>query len=71
MRRANKVAARLRLEHFTDPPARPKNMRLTTYLTILAELEPLKAEIGRRVTLRMARAKGRLSGWAALARWGV
>lgn len=71
VRRANKIAARLGLEHFTQTPVRPRNMHLTTYMTILAELAPLKDEIGRRVKIRIARAKGRLSGWAALTRWGV
>ena len=71
VRKANKIALRLGLDHFTDPPKRPPHMRAATYAAIMGELEPLKAEIHRRVTVRMARAKGPLGGWAALVRWGL
>lgn len=71
VRKANKVARRLGLDYFGDPPKRPPHMRAATYARIMAELEPLKAEINRRVAVRMARAKGPLGGWNALVRWGI
>lgn len=71
VRKANKVALRLGLDYFGDPPKRPPHMRLTTYARNMAELEPLKAEINRRVAARMTRAKGPLGAWGALARWGL
>jgi hypothetical protein len=46
-------------------------MRAATYARIMAELEPLKAEINRRVAMRMARAKGPVGAWGALMRWGL
>lgn len=71
VRRANKLAQRLRLDHFADPPKRPPHMRTATHARIMAKLEPLKAEIDRRVAVRMARAKGPIGAWGTLARWGV
>jgi hypothetical protein len=71
VRKANKIALRLGIEYFGDPPKRPPHMRAATYARIMAELEPLKAEINRRVAVRMARAKGPLGAWGTLARWGL
>lgn len=71
VRKANKVARRLGLDYFGDSPKRPPHMRATTYARIMAELEPLKAEINRRVAVRIARAKGTMGGWNALVRWGI
>lgn len=71
VRRANKVAARLGLAHFSETPERPPNMHHVTYMRSLAALVPLKVEIERRVAARLGRASGRPSGWAALMRWGV
>lgn len=50
---------------------RPPHMRAATYARIVSELEPIKAEINRRVAMKMARAKGPLGGWGALIRWGL
>ncbi len=58
VRKANKIALRLGLDYFGDHPKRPPHMRAATYARIIAELEPLKAEINRRVAVRMARAMG-------------
>ncbi|MGE0408097.1 MAG: hypothetical protein AB7P23_02405 [Amphiplicatus sp.] len=71
VRKANKIACRLGLDYFGDAPKRPSHMRAETYAKIMAELEPLKAEINRRVAMRMARAKGPLGAFPALARWGL
>jgi hypothetical protein len=71
VRKANKIALRLGLEHFTDPPKRPPNMHAETYARTLAELEPLKAEINRRAAIRLARARGRFGVVPALMRWGL
>jgi hypothetical protein len=71
VRKANKVALRLGLDYFGDHPKRPPHMRAATYARIMAELEPLKAEINRRVAMRMARAKGPVGAWGALMRWGL
>jgi hypothetical protein len=71
VRKANKVALRLGLDYFGDHPKRPPHMRVATYARIMAELEPLKAEINRRVAVRMARAKGPMGAWGALVRWGL
>lgn len=71
VRKANKLALRLGLDYFGDHPKRPPHMRAATYARIMAELEPLKAEINRRVALRMARAKGPIGAWSALMRWGL
>lgn len=71
VRKANKIALRLGLDYFGDHPKRPPHMRAATYARIMAELEPLKAEINRRVAVRMARAKGPMGAWGALVRWGL
>lgn len=71
VRKAYKIALRLGLDYFGDHPKRPPHMRAATYARIMAELEPLKAEINRRVTMRMARAKGLTGAWGALVRWGL
>ncbi|MEQ1819788.1 MAG: hypothetical protein ABL871_14390 [Terricaulis sp.] len=71
VRKANKVAVRLGLDYFGDHPKRPPHMRAATYVRIMAELEPLKAEINRRVAVRLAHAKGPLGGLPALMRWGL
>ena len=71
VRKANKLALRLGLDYFGDPPKRPPHMRAATYARIMAELEPLKAEINRRVATRMARAKTPLGHLGALMRWGL
>lgn len=71
VRKANKVARRLGLDYFGDHPKRPPHMRAATYARIVAELEPLKSEINRRVATRMARAKGPIGAWGALMRWGL
>jgi hypothetical protein len=71
VRRANKIALRLGLDYFGDHPMRPPHMRAATYARIMADLEPLKAEINRRVAVRMARAKGPIGAWGALLRWGL
>ena len=71
MRKANKVARRLELDYFGDPPKRPPHMRLATYARIMAELAPLMAEINRRVAVWMARAKTPWGHLGALMRWGL
>lgn len=71
VRKANKVALRLGLDYFGDHPKRPPHMRAATYARIMAELQPLKAEINRRIAMRMARAKGPIGTWGALVRWGL
>jgi len=71
IRKANKIARRLGIDSFDDPPKRPPHMRAATYARIMAELEPLKAEINRRVAVRMARAKGLMGALPALVRWGL
>lgn len=71
IRKANKLAFRLGLDSFIDPPCRPPHMRTATFAQIVAELETLKAEVNRRVAARLACAKGELGAWAALARWGL
>jgi hypothetical protein len=71
VRKANKVALRLGLDYFGDPPKRPPHMRAGTYARIMTELEPLKAEINRRVAVRMARAKTPWGYLGALMRWGL
>ncbi len=71
VRKANKLALRLGLDYFGDAPKRPPHMRTATYVRIVAELEPLKVEINRRVSVRMARARGPLGAWPTLARWGL
>jgi hypothetical protein len=72
VRKANKIALRLGLDYFADHPKRLPHMRAATYARIIAELEPLKAEINRRVAVRMAGAKGPLGAWGALMmRWGL
>jgi len=71
VRRANKLAGRLGLEHFADPPLRPVRMRTTTYLAIVVELERLKREINRRAAARVARAGSAFTAMTALVRWGL
>jgi hypothetical protein len=71
VRRANKLALRLGLDCFSDTPTRPKRMRLHTYAAIRGNLDPLRAEIERRVRKRMARAKGPFGYMPALLRWGL
>jgi hypothetical protein len=71
VRKANKIALRLGLDYFGDPPKRPPHMRAATYARIMAELEPLKLEINRRVAVRMARAKTPWGHLGALTRWGL
>jgi hypothetical protein len=71
VRKANKIALRLGLDCFGDHPKRPPHMRAETYARTMAELEPLKTEINRRVAVRMARAKGPIGAWGALMRWGL
>jgi hypothetical protein len=71
VRKANKLALRLGLDYFGAPPKRPPYMRTATYARIMGELEPLTAEINRRVAVRMARSRGPLGAWGALARWGL
>jgi hypothetical protein len=46
-------------------------MRAATFTRIVAELEPLKAEINRRAAIRLARARGRFGVVSALMRWGL
>lgn len=71
VRRANKLALRLGLDSCADTPTRPPRMRLATYARIRAELDPLMAEISRRVALRTARARGPFGALPALLRWGL
>jgi hypothetical protein len=71
VRKANKIALRLGLDYFADAPERPPHMRAATYARIMAELEPLRTEINRRVALRMARAKTPWGHLGALMRWGL
>lgn len=71
VRKANKIALRLGLDYFGDRPKRPPHMRAATYARIMAELEPLKTEIHRRVAVRMARAKAPMGHLGALMRWGL
>ena len=71
VRKANKLALRLGLDYFGAPPKRPKHMRTATYARTVAQLEPLKAEINRRVAVRMARARTPWGHMGALARWGL
>jgi hypothetical protein len=71
IRKANKIALRMGMDYFGDPPKRPPHMRPETYAGLLSELLPIKAEIERRVARRMAKAKGPLGGLATIVRWGL
>ena len=71
IRKANKIALRMGVDYFADPPKRPPHMRPETYARLLIELQPIKAEIERRVARRMAKAKGPLGGLATIVRWGL
>lgn len=68
VRRANVLAGRLGMEHFTDAPKRPPYMREATYQKTLAELRAVVDEIN----IKAARAMSRgITGLGALARWGI
>ncbi len=71
VRKANKLALRLGLDHFSEKPKRPLHMRQETYARRLAALEPLNAEIGRRVARCAARSKSPFRRYAAFLRWGL
>ncbi len=71
IRKGNKIAARMGMDYFADPPKRPPHMRPETYARLLTELQPIRAEIERRVARRMAKAKGPLGGLATIVRWGL
>jgi hypothetical protein len=71
IRKANKIALRMGMNYFADQPKRPPHMRPETYARLLSELQPIKAEIERRVARRMATAKGPLGGLALIVRWGL
>lgn len=71
VRKANRIARKLDMDYFGDPIQRPPRMRAETFAQIVAELEPVKTEINRRVMIRAARAKGPLGAFPAMVRWGL
>lgn len=71
IRKANKIALRMGMDYFADPPKRPPHMRPETFAKLMTELQPIRAEIERRVARRMATAKGPVGGLALVVRWGL